>query len=481
MSDINSKVHSRKLRYGSNQIRYAAVYIVLTFLVLLFLNFYTSETSQQVFYRSKHTAMMDKILMVSSAVGEQEVLNTDTAASAIAPLGNLKVARLIVTDDAGRMVYDSREGMEQNTLCLFPEVVQALRGNDVIAIDYHDGVMVSRAAAPILSRNALTGCAYILEYDAEQGQLIRMLQNNILTITVLLIAVIVIFSLINARVFTGRLRRIMESMRIIREGNYAHRVKMGGHDELTALGKEFNDLTDKLRQSEEQRRQFVSDASHELKTPLASIKLLSDSILQNDMDVDTVREFVADIGDEADRLTRMSEKLLSLTRFHPDEGSDCEITYFRPTIERVLRMISTTADMACVTLYDDIREDASILILEDDLYQIIFNLAENGIKYNVPDGTLTVGLRREEDNAVLTISDTGMGIPPESLDKIFDRFYRVDKARSRQTGGSGLGLAIVQDMVERNRGTITVTSSDTPPTGTTFTLTFPVFDVEEDV
>ena len=478
---IISRSDSRRLRYGSNQFRYAAVYIVLTFAVLLFLNFYTSETSQEVFYRSKHTAMMDKILLVSSALGEQEVLNHDTAAAAIEPLGNLKVARLLVTDDAGRMVYDSLRGMEDGEFCLFPEVVQALRGNDVIAIDYHDGVMVSRAAAPILSRNVLTGCAYILEYDAEQGELIRVLQYNILTVTVLLIAVVILFSIINARVFTGRLRRIMESMRIIREGNYAHRVKMGGHDELTALGNEFNDLTAKLRQSEEQRRQFVSDASHELKTPLASIKLLSDSILQNDMDVDTVREFVSDIGDEADRLTRMSEKLLSLTRFHPDEGSDCEITYFRPTIERVLRMLSTTADMACVTLSADIREDASILILEDDLYQIIFNLAENGIKYNVPDGSLTVGLRREEDNAVLTIADTGMGIPEESLGKVFDRFYRVDKARSRATGGSGLGLAIVKEMVERNRGTITVTSSDTPPRGTTFTLTFPVFDVEEDV
>ena len=478
---IISRSDSRKLRYGSNQIRYAAVYIALTFLVLVFLNYYTSKTSQQVFYRSKHTAMMDKILLVSSAVGEQEVLNSDTAAAAIAPLGNLKVARLVVTDDAGRMIYDSHSDMTGDQLCLFPEVVQALRGNDVIAIDYHDGMMVSRAAAPILSRNTLTGCAYILEYDAEQGQLIRILQNNILTVTVLLVAVIVVFSMIFSRIFTERLRRIMESMRIIREGNYAHKVKMGGHDELTALGNEFNDLTDKLRQSEEQRRQFVSDASHELKTPLASIKLLSDSILQNDMDVDTVREFVSDIGDEADRLTRMSEKLLSLTRFHPDEGSDCEITYFRPTIERVLRMLSTTADMACVTLSADIREDASILIMEDDLYQIIFNLAENGIKYNVPDGMLTVRLRREEDNAVLTIADTGMGIPPESLEKIFDRFYRVDKARSRQTGGSGLGLAIVKEMVERNRGTITVVSSAAPPTGTTFTLTFPVFDVEEDV
>ena len=141
-------------------------------------------------------------------------------------------------------------------------------------------------------------------------------------------------------------------------------------------------------------------------------------------------------------------------------------------------MLSTAADMACVTLRSVIETDSSILILEDDLYQIIFNLVENGLNYNVPDGSLTIRLTRQEDNALLTVTDTGMGIPAESLDRIFDRFYRVDKARSRQTGGSGLGLAIVKDMVERNRGTITVTSSDTPPTGTTFTLSFPVFDVE---
>ena len=476
---IISRSKQRALRYGSSQRRYAAVYILLTFFVLLFLNVYCSQTSQQLFYRSKHTAMLDKVLLVSSAVGEQEILSADTARSAVDSLDNLKAARLLITDDAGRVVYDT--AADPVSYCLLPEVVQALRGNDVITIDYHDGVMLSHAAAPILSRNTLTGCVYLLDYDSDQGQLIHSLQSNILRITVFLNLAVILFTVFSSGAFTRRLRRIMTSMRIIREGDYSHKVSLGGNDELTALGREFNDLTEKLQESEAQRRQFVSDASHELKTPLASIKLLSDSILQNDMDVETVREFVADIGDEADRLTRMSEKLLSLTRFHPDEGSDCEITYFRPTIERVMRMLSTTADMAYVTLSADIREDASILILEDDLYQIIFNLAENGIKYNVPDGSLTVGLRREGDNAVLTISDTGMGIPAESLGKIFDRFYRVDKARSRQTGGSGLGLAIVKEMVERNRGTITVTSSDTPPTGTTFTLTFPVFDVEEDI
>ena len=133
------------MRYGSNQMRYAAVYILLTFFVLVFLNVYTTETSQQVFYRSKHTAMMDKILLVSAAVGEQEVLNADTARNAIEPLGNLKVARLIVTDDSGRMVYDSLDSDISPHFCLYPEVVQALQGNDVIAIDYQDSVMVSRA------------------------------------------------------------------------------------------------------------------------------------------------------------------------------------------------------------------------------------------------------------------------------------------------------------------------------------------------
>ena len=474
--DITSRNNKRALRYGSNQLRFAAIFILLTVTVMLFLNVYCSRTSQKLFYRSKHTAMMDKILMVSSAVGDQEVLNPDTARSAIELLDNLKTARLIVTDEAGRMVYDSAGSTQE--YCLFPEVVQALRGNDVITIDYRDGVMTSRAAAPILRRNRLSGCAYILEYDAEQGQLIHSLQSSIFTVTMLLTLVVIFFSILSARTFTRRLRQIMESMRIIREGDYSHTVQMGGNDELTVLGREFNDLTEKLRQSEATRRQFVSDASHELKTPLASIKLLADSILQNDMDPDTIREFVSDIGDEADRLTRMSGKLLSLTRFHPEEGTDCEITYFRPTIERVRRMLSTAADMACVELRTEIIVDSSILIMEDDLYQIIFNLVENGIKYNLPGGTLTIRLNRLADKAVLTIKDTGMGIPPEALDKIFDRFYRVDKARSRQTGGSGLGLAIVKDMVERNRGAIAVASSHEPPTGTIFTLVFPVFDVE---
>lgn len=270
----------------------------------------------------------------------------------------------------------------------------------------------------------------------------------------------------------------MLSMRTIREGDYSQKVSLGGNDELTVLGNEFNILAERLNTSEQKRHQFVSDASHELKTPLASIKLLSDSILQNDMDLDTVREFVADIGNEAERLNRMSQKLLSLTKIESQAEGEYEIVHIAPTIEKVMRMLTAIARESQITIQTNFSQDSPILIVEDDLYQIILNLMENGIKYNIPGGKLTVDLYRIEDDAVVEFTDTGVGIPEDALAHIFERFYRVDKARSRKSGGSGLGLSIVRNLVERNRGEIHVESS--VGKGTIFTLRFPVFDTEEE-
>ncbi len=479
---ISKNKRSGRIRYGSNQFRYSSIHVAITFVVMVFLNLYSSDMCHRLFYQTKELAMQEKTQLVASTVAEQNVLNADTAQAAVSELEGFLSTRLILTDASGKCVYDSLEEVDASgEYCLFPQIVEALEGNDVFTWRYHDGVIESQASSPILSYNNLIGCVYIMEYDTTQGSLIHSIQTNILTLSVVLVAVLLVFSIFFSTVFANRLRKIMASMRIIREGGYSHKVALGGHDELTVLGEEFNDLTDRLQQSEDQRRQFVSDASHELKTPLASIKLLSDSILQNDMDMDTVREFVSDIGDEADRLNRMSSKLLSLTRASADNGADCEIVFIAPTIRRVVRMLSAIADHAAVSIRVDIQEDCSILILEDDLYQIIFNLVENGIKYNIPGGQLTLRLTRAGDNAMLTVQDTGVGIPEDALEHIFERFYRVDKARSRQSGGSGLGLAIVWDMVTRNRGVIRVSSRTQPPSGTTFTLELPIFDVEEEI
>lgn len=462
-------------------------YVLITFFVLLFLNIYCSNASSELFYQNKKTAMLEKCQLAADEIARLNILNSESISNAMQTLrtqsddadsaDTIRTGRIIVVDTVGHVVYDS---INQNTgdYCLFPEIVTALDGNDVFSWQFRDGSMQSQAAIPVIYYGSTVGCVYMMEHDTQQGQVLRSLQRNVLQITLILECFVILFSLAFSKTFSLRLNRIMTSMRIIREGDYSHKVQMGGNDELTALGEEFNDLTERLQTSEQKRRRFVSDASHELKTPLASIKLLTDSILQNDMDADTVREFVGDIGDEADRLNRMTEKLLSLTKVDGNPLEESEIIYMTPTIQRAIRRLSLIADQAGIDIFLHLEEDTPVLIIADDLYQIVYNLIENGIKYNSWGGSLTVRLRREDENAILEVSDTGVGIPEDALGHIFERFYRVDKARSRASGGSGLGLAIVRAIVERNRGEIQVSSR--VGEGSTFTVTFPAFDTDVD-
>ena len=482
ISENNKKTTSRG--YIKTQFRYAMTYVIVTFAVLILLNIYCSGTSQKLFYQSKEASMIEKCQLASDEIATLDVLTPAAVTAIVNQMESLKITRLIVTDQSGAALYDSA-GEAAGTYVLLPEILRALKsdaqtptGSDIFSWHYHDGAMDSRAATPIVSYGTIVGCVYMREYDTAQGALIKSLQSTVLQITLSLEILVILFSIAFSNAFSRRLNRIMTHMRVIQEGDYTHKVDMGGNYELTILGNEFNDLTQRLQTSEQKRSRFVSDASHELKTPLASIKLLTDSILQNDMDLDTVREFVGDIGNEADRLNRMAEKLLSLTRAEGHPSEENEIIYMAPTVRRVARMLRQNALKAGITVNLELEQDTPVLILEDDLYQIVFNLMENGIKYNVSGGCLTVRLSREEDNAILSVIDTGMGIPEEAIGHIFERFFRVDKARSRATGGSGLGLAIVRSIVWRNRGEIHVVS--TVGKGSTFTVTFPAFDTEVD-
>lgn len=423
--------------------------------------------------------MIDRCRLASNNISQLEALNKKTVAQAITSFEDLNVSRLIITNQNGKCIFDSYDRLNLvDKYTFFPEIIVALNGNDTFYCNYHDGAMRSKAAVPIYAYGTLIGCVYMMEYDTAQGTLIAALQNNIFIITLVLEFIVILFSFFFASAYSRRIRKIISSIRTARKGDYTHKIDLSGHDELNAVSDEFNDLVNRLQRSERKRSQFVSDASHELKTPLASIKLLTDSILQNNMDETTVKEFVGDIGNEADRLNRMSQKLLTLSRTEGEIETVSEIVYLAPTIEKVVRMLSEIASRSSINIILDLVEDAQVLVLEDDLYQIIYNLIENGIKYNTVNGTLSIKLSRNDDAVTISVQDTGTGIPEESLEHIFERFYRVDKARSRSTGGSGLGLSIVRNMVERNNGTIRVES--TVGKGTTFTISFPIFNTEED-
>ena len=249
-------------RYGNTQMRYSMLYVLITFAVLFFLNVYSSNIIHTLISHGKESSMMEKALLAAAEINSNDVVNTATITSAINSMDNLRVSRLIVTDHAGKILYDSLDFSNISNYALFPEIFQALQGNDVFTWFYHDGTMESKAAVPILSYGTMIGSVYMTELDTTQGVLIASLQKNILTITLVLEAIVLLFSLAFSNIFSKRLRRILSSIRIIREGDYTHKVFMGGRDELTYLGNEFNDLTDRLQDAQRTQRQFVSDASH---------------------------------------------------------------------------------------------------------------------------------------------------------------------------------------------------------------------------
>ena len=476
--------------FASLQVKYALSYFVIFAVVLVLLNTYPLMASQELLFTSKRDSLKSQTAVMASALMELESLSAEQVARVMNMLDSMGTTRILVTDPAGLILYDSTRqpgeeeadssgGEAEYRYALYQEVVSALRGNDVFYSRYVDRMFTSTAAMPIVYRGMVIGAIYILEVDRAQGQLLDSLQQNLRTISLVIAAVTVVMSTFFSKMLTARIAALLRAIRIVGEGEYGHRLQPVGRDEMAQLAGEFNQLTDRLQTTEEVRRRFVSDASHELKTPLASIRLLADSILQTDeMDPAVVRDFVGDIGSEAERLTRITEHLLALTRLDSlPAGEEWAVDVARVT-ERTLALLQPVADAAGVTVEKHLKPGCAVLCTEDDLSQICYNLVENAVKYNYNGGKVFVSVYRDGDQVLLEVGDTGVGIPEEDLPKVFNRFYRVDKARSRAAGGTGLGLSIVRDTVRRHGGW--VTARPRSPEGSLFTVGFPRYVLEED-
>ena len=331
----------------------------------------------------------------------------------------------------------------------------------------------------MLYRNQVIGGIYVYDYDTEQAELLENLRDNLMRISLAISALVLIISLLFGRSLARRLNNLLVAINGVREGAYNRRAVLSGHDEYTQVAEEFNALVDRLQETENARRQFVSDASHELKTPLAAIRLLTDSILQNEnVDAETVREFVSDIGNEAERLSHITEDLLRLTRLDSGQVEEASLVEVEPVLDRVVRMLRPVADEKNISMFLACGSGACVFASPGELHQILYNLAENAIKYNRKGGFIRITAAMEEENTTITVDDNGIGIPAEDLSRVFERFYRVDKARSRAAGGTGLGLAIVHDTVSRRGGA--VWAENLSEGGTRFVVKLPCLAREEE-
>lgn len=437
--------------------------------VLVLLNTYPLLVSQDLVFYSKEVSLQSSVSVMGYSLSGLDRLTEENVAAAIAVVEETGLSRILVTDGAGLVLYDTREtGGAVGQYVLYTEIVQALLGNDAFSCTYEGGAFRSRASSPVLYQNQIIGAVYAYEYDTEQAALLEGLQENLLRLSAVVGVVALVLSGIISRALTKKLGQLLTAIRQVREGAYSHRTEIRGGDEIAQLGEEFNSLTDRLQVTENARRRFVSDASHELKTPLAAIRLLTDSILQTEnIDRETTREFVADIGSEAERLTRITEDLLRLTRLDSGILEQVAVEDVLPVLEQVMRMMSLVAQEKGVDLTYEAAEGCAVRSTRDELYQVIYNLTDNALKYSA-GAAVQVSLRKCGGQVVLTVADRGPGIPEEDLPRIFERFYRVDKARSRAAGGTGLGLSIVSDTVRRQGGT--VEAANRPGGGAVFTV-----------
>ena len=451
--------------------------MAILLVVLVLMNTYPLLVSEDLVFRAKYTSLQSGAAAINVAISGLEELTEENVSLAMEGVEPDGVSRAIVTDRYGKVLYDTREaGNATGYYVFYTELVEALQGNTASYSVYKEGAFHSSAAQPVLYRNQIIGAVYVYEYDTQQAALLETLSSNLLSISIGVALLVLTLSAAVSRSITRRLESLQTAIRGVREGAYNQRAILAGHDEFTQIAGEFNDLVDRLQETESARRQFVSDASHELKTPLAAIRLLTDSILQNEnIDNATAREFVSDIGQEAERLSRITEDLLRLTRLDSGVVEAPSRIRVGPVLERVVRMLRPVADGKEI----DVRTigDAFVVATEGELHQILYNLAENASKYNRQGGFVGIRVTEGGETTVITVEDNGIGIPAKDLTHVFERFYRVDKARSRAAGGTGLGLSIVRDTVSRRGGDIW--AENIPEGGTRFIVKLPCLEREE--
>lgn len=381
--------------------------------------------------------------------------------------------RVRVVDNNFIIVMDSYYIDTDKSLLNQRAINTYISGKNTAEYDRKTGTL--EAVAPIY--NSVGKCIGLLLVDKDISEVDKFTAGVTEQISSAVFAIIVLIGAILFVVCRFSGQSIRSTLRIVEDVALGHtdkRISVKGCTELREFAKDFNTIMDKASDLDQNRQEFVSNVSHELKTPITSIKVLADSLnMQEDVPVELYKEFMQDITSEIDRESKIIEDLLSLVKMDKSADSmNIASVNINELLEIILKRLKPIAQKKNVEILFESFRPVVAEIDEVKFTQVISNLVENAIKYNKFDGWVHVSLNADYQYFYVRVEDSGIGIPKESQDKVFDRFYRVDKARSRETGGTGLGLAIVQKIILMHHGTVKLHSEE--GTGTTFTVRIPL-------
>ncbi len=473
---IISRINIKGKFFKSMKFRLIIVFLIIgiipiyLFKTITFSNYIDTTVNNKIIELQNQCNILGRQLTEGSYMSVQtsEKLN-----AAITQVANFYNGRILVVDDNLKIIKDTYF-LKEGKIIVSEKVVKCFKGeNTTIYDDVNNYIELTIPITKTDTKEVIGVMVASMSTDNIVQEYEKM-NEKAWTLFIALFVVVLIFAIFTTSFFVKPLNKLTGLFDRVSDGYFDGSISISGYSEIKQISEAFNQMLGRIRELDQSRQEFVSNVSHELKTPITSVKVLTDSLLmQEEAPVELYKEFLRDISEEIDRESKIINDLLSLVKLEkttPDINiSPVNINELLELILRRLRPIAAKSNIEVVL------ESFRPVVAEIDEVKLtlaISNLVENAIKYNKVDGWVKVSLNADHKYFYIKVADSGIGIPVESQELVFERFYRVDKTRSRETGGTGLGLAITRNIINMHLGAIKFYSKENE--GTTFTVRIPL-------
>ncbi len=404
--------------------------------------------------------------------GYMESPEAETINSELTMLSNLYSGRVLIINRDFQIIKDTYD-LDEGRIMISEEVVRCFRGEEISRYDDKNRFIEMTVSIRDLDTKEIQGVLLVSISADEITASIDILKQKGLAMLGGITVLVLIFGYILAGILVKPFARVTRAIEDLTDGYLDEEISVPDYTETELITDAFNKMLGRVKSLDASRQECVSNVSHELKTPLTSMKVLADSLVgQENVPIELYQEFMQDITDEIDRENRIINDLLSLVKLDKKADLNAEMVSINDLLELILKRLRPIAAKRNIELILDSFRPVKAEIDETKLTLAISNLVENGIKYNKDGGWVRVSLNADHKYFYVTVADSGKGIPEDSLDHIFERFYRVDKSHSTEIDGTGLGLAITRSAILMHHGAIKVYSKEGE--GATFSVRIPL-------
>lgn len=465
-----------KKYFKSLQFRMFAIFVLvgLTPIILIKSGILRSYEKQAITQRGEK--VQSQCDLIASELSDSQYIKgtpSDVVERELAQLANLYSGRIVVANSQFRIIKDTY-GLDENKVIVSQEVLKCFRGENTLHYDAKSQFIETTVPVKDSVTQEIIGVMIVSTPTQDIEESREELGRTVFWLQIAMAVVVVGIGFYAARILVRPFGKVTRSLEEVSGGFLEEDISILDYTETQMLSEAYNRMLKRMKVLDDSRQEFVSNVSHELKTPITSMKVLADSLLmQENVPAELYQEFMQDIAEEIDRENKIINDLLSLVKMDK-KASDVNIqeANINELLELIAKRLRPIAARKNIELLVESFKPVTAEVDETKLTLAISNLVENAIKYNKEDGWVHLSINSDHKYFYVRVEDSGIGIPEEAQEHIFERFYRVDKSHSREIGGTGLGLAITRSAVLMHRGAIKVYSKEGE--GTTFTVRIPL-------